>query len=73
MSDTSEPAYRPRCMNLSCKSMIVFGEAFESDPDYQAGLTEFWCLRTSKGQGPDGEGVSLADCSNPERECFKEY
>jgi hypothetical protein len=53
--------------------MMVFGEAFESDPDYQAGLTEFWCLRTSKGLGPDGEGVSLADCSNPERECFKEY
>ena len=53
--------------------MIVYGEAFEQDPDYQAGMTDFWCLRTSKGQGPDGDDVSLQSCSNAERECFKEY
>ena len=70
----SEPSdYRPRCIHLSCKSMLVYGEAFEQDPDYQAGMTDFWCLRTSKGQGPDGDDVSLQSCSNAERECFKEY
>jgi len=69
----SQPSYRPRCMHLSCKAMLVFGEAFEQDPDYQAGLTDFWCLRTSKGFGPDGEDVSLDLCSNPARECFQEY
>jgi hypothetical protein len=53
--------------------MLVFGEAFECDPDYQAGTTEFWCMRTTKGQGPDGEDASLAMCTNPERECFQEY
>jgi hypothetical protein len=53
--------------------MIVFGEDFESDPDYQAGMTDFWCVHTSKGQGPDGDGVSLEMCSNPERGCFQEY
>jgi hypothetical protein len=53
--------------------MLVYGEAFESDPDYQAGLTEFWCQLTSKGQGPDGEDASLEMCSNPERVCFAEY
>jgi hypothetical protein len=60
-------------MNLTCKSMAVYGEDFESDPDYQAGLTDFWCVLTSRGQGPDGEDVSLALCSNPERGCFREY
>jgi hypothetical protein len=53
--------------------MLVYGEAFENDPDYQAGLTDFWCLRTSKGLGPDGDDVSLEACSNPERGCFLEY
>ena len=60
-------------MYLSCKSMLVFGENFESDPDYQAGMTQFWCVHTSKAQGPDGDDVSLELCSNPERSCFQEY
>ncbi len=68
-----QPAYRPRCIHLYCKAMLVFGEAFESDPEYQAGLTNFWCLCTSKEQGPDGDEVSLEMCSNPERTCFQEY
>jgi hypothetical protein len=69
--ETSE--YRPRCKNLYCKSMMVYGEAFESDPDYQMGLTELTCLCTASGQGPDGNGVSLAECSNAERPCFQEF
>lgn len=72
MSNPPKP-YRPRCMYLCCKAMIVFGEAFESDPDYQAGLTEFWCVRTSRGQGPDDQDATLDACSNPERSCFQEY
>jgi hypothetical protein len=67
------PDYRPRCKNLNCKSMVVYGEDFEMDPDYQAGLTEFWCECTSRGVGPDGDGVDLEVCSDPERSCFKEY
>jgi hypothetical protein len=72
MSDIPS-TYRQRCMNLCCKSMMVFGEDFESDPDYQAGMTDFWCVRTSKGEGPDGASVSLELCCNPERGCFEEY
>ena len=30
---------RVRCIHLCCKSMVVFGEAFESDPEFQAGMT----------------------------------
>jgi hypothetical protein len=65
--------FRPRCKNLYCKSMMVYGEAFESSPDYQMGLEELTCMCTSTGQGPDGNGVSLAECSTPERPCFQEF
>jgi hypothetical protein len=68
-----EDTFRVRCINLCCKSMVVYGENFEEDPDYQAGTTDFWCIQTSKGQGPDGDGVSMQLCTNRERECFQEY
>lgn len=63
----------PRCKHLRCKSMLVYGENFECDPEFQAGMTEFWCLRTSKGQGPDDAEASLEMCCNPERTCFEEF
>ncbi len=62
----------PRCVYLTCKSMQVFGEDFESDPEYQAGMVEFSCTQTFQGQGPDGDEVSLELCSNAERPCFRE-
>ncbi len=65
--------YRPRCMHLYCKAMAVYGEAFESDPDYQAGMTDFWCLRTQKACGPDQNDVSVEQCSDAQRSCFQEY
>jgi hypothetical protein len=52
---------------------VVYGEAFETDPEYQEGTVEFWCECTARGLGPDGDGVALEECSNPERSCFKEY
>jgi hypothetical protein len=72
MSDQSAP-YRVRCMFLTCKSMMVYGEAFESDPDYQGGVVDFTCNCTCKGQGPDDGQVSLELCSDPKRGCFREY
>jgi len=65
--------YRPRCMHLCCKAMMVYGEAFASDPDFQAGLTDFWCQRTMKGLGPDNHDVSFEQCTDPQRDCFQEY
>ena len=67
------PVYRPRCRFLSCKSMLVYGEDFESDPEYVEGATEFWCENTGGGVGPDGDGVSLEECRDPERPCFREF
>ena len=63
----------PRCMHLMCKAMMVYGEAFESDPDYQAGLSDFWCVMTSKGFGPDDQEVGMEVCYNPQRSCYREY
>ncbi|MCI0742142.1 MAG: hypothetical protein L0Y72_24170 [Gemmataceae bacterium] len=70
-----EPAnpFKPRCMYLTCKSMQVWGEDFENDPEFQAGMVEFWCTQTMQGLGPDNDNVSLPLCSNPERPCYREF
>jgi hypothetical protein len=62
-----------RCKFICCKSMVVYGEDFASDPDFQAGMTDFWCQQTAKNVGPDADGVDLEECSRPERECYREY
>jgi hypothetical protein len=62
-----------RCKHLHCKSMMVYGEDFMSDPDFQAGLTDFWCMKTSKSIGPDDDHVDLEDCSLTTRPCYQEY
>ena len=72
MADDTAP-YRPRCCNLTCKSMAVYGEEFESDPEYQAGNAEMTCLCTSMPYGPDSQLVSLELCSDPARDCYREY
>jgi hypothetical protein len=68
----SQP-YRPRCIYLTCKSMQVWGENFENDPEFQAGMVEFACVQTFKCLGPDGGDIGMEPCSNAERACFKEY
>jgi hypothetical protein len=60
-------------MHLQCKSMVVYGEGFEDDPDYQAGLTDFWCQQTAKALGPDDGDVSMDVCRDPKRTCYQEY
>jgi len=69
----SPHAYRPRCTHLCCKSMQVYGEDFVNDPEFQAGMVEFWCTKTFQGQGPDDGLVNLELCSNAERGCFQEF
>lgn len=68
-----EPAYVPRCIQLRCKAMMVYGENFEQDPEYQAGSVDFWCIQTSRNLGPDGGEVSMGCCRNPERACYQAY
>jgi hypothetical protein len=62
-----------RCTHLYSKAMAVHGEGFADDPDYQAGLTDFWCLRTARPVGPDGGGVDVKACTDPDRGCHQEY
>jgi hypothetical protein len=53
--------------------MLVYGEAFAEDPEYQAGSIDFWCVQTGRPLGPDGGGVDLDACSEPERPCYQEF
>ena len=72
MSETPS-AYVPRCIHLCCKSMVVYGEDFQNDPEFQAGFADFWCVQTSKNHGPDNDAVSFEACTNKERGCFQEF
>jgi hypothetical protein len=63
----------PRCIHLQSKAMAVHGEAFETDPDFQDGMTDFWCVLTARGLGPDGDDVGVKACCDPERGCYQEY
>jgi hypothetical protein len=63
----------PRCIHLQSKAMAVYGENFENDPDYQDGLTDFWCVNTARPIGPDDGDVGLKPCSDPDRGCYQEY
>jgi hypothetical protein len=62
-----------RCIHLTCKSMMVYGEDFEQDPEFQAGMVEFQCLRTLQNVGPDLGEAALEPCTNPERTCYEAY
>lgn len=73
MSDTPTPDPAPRCRNICCKSMLVYGENFENDPEYTPGMNDFWCALTSKGYGPDDGPVTLEVCSDRKRGCYREY
>jgi hypothetical protein len=62
----------PRCIHLESKAMAVYGEEYESDPDYQGGMSTFWCLRTGRPLGPDNAGVGMKPCSDQKRGCYQE-
>lgn len=63
----------PRCIHLQSKAMMVHGEEYERDMDYQGAGTDFWCILTGKLLGPDNGEVNLRECCNPERACHQEY
>lgn len=67
------PLYRPRCRYINSKAMQVYGEDYENDPDFIAGMADFWCDCTGKSIGPDGDGVGIEECKDPERACYREY
>lgn len=63
----------PRCMHFCSKSLSVYGENYAADSDFQAGLDQTWCVLTARSIGPDDGEVGWVECSNPQRECFREY
>jgi hypothetical protein len=53
--------------------MAVYGEGYESDPDFQDGTTDFWCVQTARALGPDNGEVGMKPCTDPDRGCYEEY
>jgi hypothetical protein len=70
---TMELEQVPRCIHLQGKALAVHGEAFESDPDYQDGVSDCWCVQSGRSIGPDYCPVGLKACSDAERDCYQEY
>lgn len=63
----------PRCMHFCSKALSVYGENYTADADFQAGLDQTWCVLTARSIGPDDGEVGWAECSDPQRSCFREY
>ncbi len=62
----------PRCIHLQSKAMAVHGEGYESDPDYQDGMSNFGCMQTGRPLGPDDGEVGMTPCSDGERGCYQD-
>ena len=62
----------PRCTHLQSKAMVVHGEGYEDDPDYQDEMSNFWCMQTGRPLGPDDGEVGMTPCSDPERGCYQD-
>jgi hypothetical protein len=63
----------PRCIHFCSKALSVFGENYSVDADFQAGLDQTWCVLTARAIGPDDADVGWVECSNRQRECFRDY
>jgi hypothetical protein len=60
----------PACMHLRNKEMYVFNDMVdEVHGEHEA--TNFWCLKTMKGFGPDDQIVGRLSCRDNSRECFE--
>jgi len=73
MSELPQLPQPPRCMHLQSKSMAVYGEGFEGDPDYEGGVADFWCVQTGRALGPDDAPAGIPYCRDPDRGCYQEY
>jgi hypothetical protein len=59
------------CRHLRNKGMYVYSDGLsgESHDDYDNSV--YWCLKTMKDFGPDGDFVAGPDCRNPSRSCYE--
>lgn len=63
----------PRCIHLHSKSLAVHGEDFATGRDRGEDMTDCWCVKTARPLGPDNDVVTLKKCSDPDRDCYREY
>ncbi len=75
MSDQSSPAEDapkagPRCAHLRAKTMYISGLGGDAGDDAPE-PPFYWCNRTLRELGPDGESVHLYPCSDTVRACHQ--
>jgi len=73
----SEPSPQPPssspCRHLRHAGMLVRsdGLAQSQDPNHDYDNTIHWCLKTTKGFGPDDDMVDGRACRDPSRSCHQ--
>ena len=74
--NTHAPAGKHRiCQQLRCKEMYYHVDLQEGDgsplvTDDADDRHVYWCLKTHKEFGPEGQSVDLESCG-PERRCYR--
>jgi hypothetical protein len=59
------------CRHLRNKGMYVYTADLASG-EYEAGdSSNFWCLKTMKGYGPDDDPVDRDSCRDTGRPCYE--
>jgi hypothetical protein len=51
--------------------MYVFTDGSGGAPRDEYDTSNYWCLKTMKGYGPDDDFVGVEDCRNPSRPCYE--
>lgn len=65
----------PRCIHLHSKSLSVHGEGYAGARDRGdvEDMSDCWCIMTGRALGPDDMPAGLRACSDPDRDCYREY
>jgi hypothetical protein len=63
----------PLCRSLRSNGMYVFADGENSDPAKDYDDTAYWCLKSLREVGPDGELVGADVCRSAERSCYEPF
>jgi hypothetical protein len=61
------------CRKLRSKGMYVYTDVIINDDtdDDENDCTDYWCLETMRGVGPDDALVNRSECRNTARGCYE--
>jgi hypothetical protein len=58
------------CRHLRTKTWLAPDAFGEGDPGTSPSIAQYWCLRTMRSNGPDGDFVVPEECTD-DRVCFE--